>query len=137
MNIETELDRAKEEYLQAHKLSTLLIQDTNRALCNQDLVVRDAAEKMKAITAKTELDRARKECLRVLIEDISAREEDLELLKAAMEMKAITPKVSRFSLMIATTVAGFSLAAIFGVSPIVAAGCGVSAGYKSSREGVS
>ena len=67
-----------------------------------------------------------------LIEDISSHEEDLKLLKAVMEMKAITP-----SLMIATTVAGFSLASIFGASPIVAAGCGLSAGYKSRREGVS
>ena len=128
MSFVTELDRAIEEYLRAQKETTVLTEETNIALCDKDRIVRDAAEKMKTITAKNELDKARKECLQVLIEDISAR----KVQKAVTEMKAITP-----SLMIATTVVGFVLASIFGASPTVAAGCGLSAGYKSRREGVS
>ena len=121
-----------EEYLRVQKETTLLMEEINRALCNKDLIVRNAAEKMKTITAKNELDKAREKYFQVLIEDISARKVDPKLPNAVMEMKAIPP-----SLMIATTVVGFSLASILGASPIVAAGCGLSAGYKSRRGGVS
>ena len=111
MSFVTELDRAIEEYLRAQKETTVLMEEIK------------ARE-----TAKNELDKVKKECLQVLIEDISAR----KVQKAVTEMKAITP-----SLMIATTVVGFVLASIFGASPTVAAGCGLSAGYKGRREGVS
>ena len=87
MSFVTEQDRAIEEYLRAQKETTVLMKEIK------------ARE-----TAKNELDKVRKECLQVLIEDISAR----KVQKAVMEMKAIAP-----SLTIATTAVGFLLASIF------------------------